>query len=103
MTAQCGRVSGPRACELLSTIFETNLSMQDHRRNNVMRNLAGCAAIISVPTAVSGCFGQNVPVRIRHGPGVWVSMAMMGVMATTLRGLPSPRPDVRPRAPSRVS
>ena len=47
--------------DMVSTIFETNLSMQDHRLNNVMKKLAAWAAIISVPTAVTGYFGQNVP------------------------------------------
>ena len=47
--------------DMTSTIFETHLSMQDHRLNDVMKKLAAWAAIISVPTAVTGYFGQNVP------------------------------------------
>lgn len=41
--------------------FETNLSLQDARLNNVMKKLTSWAAIIAVPTAVTGYFGQNVP------------------------------------------
>jgi magnesium transporter len=46
---------------MVTTIFETNLSLQDARLNNVMKKLTGWAAIIAVPTAVTGFFGQNIP------------------------------------------
>jgi magnesium transporter len=47
--------------DMITTIFETNLSLQDARLNTVMKKLTGWAAIIAVPTAVTGWFGQNVP------------------------------------------
>jgi magnesium transporter len=47
--------------DMVSTIFETNLSLQDARLNNVMKKLTGWAAVIAVPTAVTGFYGQNVP------------------------------------------
>jgi magnesium transporter len=47
--------------DMISTIFETNLSLQDARLNTVMKKLTSWAAIIAVPTAVTGYFGQNVP------------------------------------------
>jgi magnesium transporter len=47
--------------DLITTIFETNLSLQDARLNNVMKQLTAWAAIIAVPTAITGYFGQNVP------------------------------------------
>jgi magnesium transporter len=47
--------------DMVSAIFETNLSLQDARLNTVMKKLTGWAAIIAVPTAVTGYFGQNVP------------------------------------------
>jgi magnesium transporter len=47
--------------DMVTTIFETNLSLQDARLNDVMKKLTGWAAIIAVPTAVTGYFGQNVP------------------------------------------
>jgi magnesium transporter len=47
--------------DLLSAIFETNLSLQDTRMNTVMKQLTAWAAIIAVPTAVTGFFGQNIP------------------------------------------
>ena len=47
--------------DMVSTIFETTITLQDHRLNAVMRKLTAWAAIIAVPTAVTGYFGQNVP------------------------------------------
>jgi len=47
--------------DMVSAMFETNLSLQDSRLNNVMKKLTSWAAIIAVPTAVTGYFGQNVP------------------------------------------
>ncbi len=44
-----------------ASVFETNLSLQDARLNEVMKKLAAWAAIIAVPTAVTGWFGQNLP------------------------------------------
>jgi magnesium transporter len=47
--------------DMVSSVFETNLSLQDARLNEVMKKLAAWAAIIAVPTAVTGWFGQNIP------------------------------------------
>jgi magnesium transporter len=47
--------------DMVTTIFETNLSLQDARLNTVMKKLTGWAAIIAVPTAITGFYGQNVP------------------------------------------
>lgn len=47
--------------DMITTLFETNLSLQDARLNTVMKKLTAWAAIIAVPTAVTGYFGQNVP------------------------------------------
>lgn len=47
--------------DMISSVFETNLSLQDARLNTVMKKLAAWAAIIAVPTAVTGWFGQNIP------------------------------------------
>jgi len=47
--------------DMVTTVFETNLSLQDARLNNVMKKLTGWAAIVAVPTAITGFYGQNVP------------------------------------------
>jgi magnesium transporter len=47
--------------DLISTILETNLTLQGNRLNEVMRTLAAAAALLAVTTAVTGFYGQNVP------------------------------------------
>jgi magnesium transporter len=64
--------------DMISSLFETNLSLQDARLNTIMKKLAGWAAIIAVPTAVTGWFGQNVPYLGFAQPiGVAMSLAMI--------------------------
>ncbi|GAB6894629.1 hypothetical protein JCM18916A_00900 [Cutibacterium acnes subsp. acnes] len=64
--------------DLVSTIFETNLSIQDAKLNIVMKKLAGWAAIIAVPTLVTGWFGQNVPFWGDGRPlGLWISTVLV--------------------------
>ncbi|MDW5613758.1 MULTISPECIES: magnesium transporter CorA family protein [Mycolicibacterium] len=46
--------------DMVTTVFETNLSLQDARLNTVMKKLTGWAAIVAVPTAITGFYGQNV-------------------------------------------
>ena len=47
--------------DTVTTIFETRLSLADARLNQIVRKLSAWAAIIAVPTAVTGFYGQNVP------------------------------------------
>ena len=47
--------------DMITTVFETNLSLQDARLNTIMKKLTGWAAIIAVPTLVTGWYGQNIP------------------------------------------
>jgi magnesium transporter len=47
--------------DLVTTIMETRLTIQGNRLNEIMKQLTAWAAIIAVPTAVTGFYGQNVP------------------------------------------
>ncbi|HEY3943135.1 MAG TPA: magnesium transporter CorA family protein [Acidimicrobiales bacterium] len=47
--------------DLVTTIVETNLSEQGNRMNLIMKKVTSWAAIIAVPTAVTGWYGQNLP------------------------------------------
>jgi magnesium transporter len=47
--------------DLVSTILETNLTIQGNRQNTIMKKVTSWAAIIAVPTAVTGFYGMNVP------------------------------------------
>jgi magnesium transporter len=47
--------------DLVATTVETNLSIQANRMNLIMKKVTSWAAIIAVPTAVTGFYGQNLP------------------------------------------
>ena len=47
--------------DLVSTIVETNLTLQSNRLNVITKQVTSWAAIIAVPTAITGFYGQNVP------------------------------------------
>jgi magnesium transporter len=47
--------------DMITSIFETNMSLADTRMNMIMKKLTSWAAIIAVPTAITGFYGQNVP------------------------------------------
>ncbi len=47
--------------DLVSTILESRLMIQGNRLNDIMKKLTGWAAIIGIPTAITGFYGQNVP------------------------------------------
>lgn len=71
--------------DMVTTLFETNLSLQDIRLNEVMRRLAAWAAIIAVPTAVTGWFGQNIPYPgYLETFGFWQSAIVIVVTSTGL-------------------
>ena len=42
--------------DLVSTIVETNLSLRDYRQNQVMKKVTSWAAIIAVPTLITGYY-----------------------------------------------
>lgn len=47
--------------DLVSTIVETNLTIQGNRLNVITKQVTSWAAIIAVPTAITGFYGQNLP------------------------------------------
>jgi magnesium transporter len=64
--------------EQLTTIRETQLAVQGNRLNLIMKKVTGWAAIIAVPTAITGFYGQNVPYPgSGQAWGFWVSTAVM--------------------------
>jgi magnesium transporter len=68
--------------DMASTVFETNLSLQDSRLNVVMKKLAGWGAIIAIPTAITGWFGQNIPYPgYLTSVGLWMSVILIVVLA----------------------
>ena len=47
--------------DLVATIVETNLTIQGNRLNIITKKVTSWAAIIAVPTAITGFYGQNLP------------------------------------------
>ena len=47
--------------DLVATIVETNLTIQGNRLNVIIKKVTSWAAIIAVPTAITGFYGQNLP------------------------------------------
>jgi magnesium transporter len=71
--------------DMVATIFDTNLSLQDARLNNIMKKLTSWAAIIAVPTAITGYMGQNVPFPGYNTHwGFWLAVAVMIAAAIAL-------------------
>ncbi len=68
--------------DLVTTILETNLAIQGNRMNLVMKKVTSWAAIIAVPTAITGFYGQNVPYPgFSAHWGFWFSSALIVVMS----------------------
>jgi magnesium transporter len=71
--------------DLVSTILETHLTVRSNRLNVIMKQVTSWAAIIAVPTAVTGFYGQNVPYPgFGHVIGFWASSALIIAMSVTL-------------------
>ena len=47
--------------DLVTTILETNLTIQGNRMNIITKKVTSWAAIIAVPTFITGFYGMNVP------------------------------------------
>ena len=69
--------------DLIGTIRETHLALQGNRMNLIMKKVTSWAAIIAVPTAVTGFYGQNLPYPgFQTTAGLWTSTGIiLGVSA----------------------
>jgi magnesium transporter len=64
--------------DLLSNILETRLTVRSNRLNVIMKKVTSWAAIIAVPTAVTGFYGQNLPYPgFQQIWGFWVSLGII--------------------------
>jgi magnesium transporter len=71
--------------DMITSIFETNMALSDVRMNLIMKKLTAWAAIIAVPTAVTGWFGQNVPYPgFGHWDGFVASVVLIGGLGVIL-------------------
>jgi magnesium transporter len=71
--------------DMVSSVFETNLSLQDARLNTIMKKLTAYTALIAIPTAVTGFYGQNVPYPgFGHHSGYLTSLAIIVALCALL-------------------
>ena len=71
--------------DLVTTILETNLTIQGNRMNVITKKVTSWAAIIAVPTFVTGFYGMNVPYPgFSHTAGLVSSVAIMLVVGVAL-------------------
>jgi magnesium transporter len=71
--------------DLIINIRETHLTQHGYRFNDVMKKLTSWAAIIAVPTMITGFYGQNVPYPGSEQPiGFWSSSLVIVVASVGL-------------------
>jgi magnesium transporter len=71
--------------ERVGNIRETHLTQQGFQANNTMKKVTSWAAIIAVPTMITGFYGQNVPYPGSQQPiGFWTSTVLTAVASVTL-------------------
>lgn len=70
--------------DMVTTVFETNLSLSDERLNRVMKTLTAWAGIIAIPTAITGFFGQNVPYPGFSQPAGFIASTALIVIIVAL-------------------
>jgi magnesium transporter len=71
--------------DLVTTILETNLTIQGNRMNVITKKVTSWAAIIAVPTFITGFYGMNVPYPgFSHQLGLDVATVVMVVTAIAL-------------------
>lgn len=71
--------------DIVSTIIDTNITLRDYRQNQIMKNVTSWAAIIAIPTLITGYYGMNVPFPgYESHNGVWVASGLIITMSLAL-------------------
>jgi magnesium transporter len=69
----------------LQAVVQTSLSLSDAQGNDTVKRLSGWAAIIAVPTLITGFVGMNVAFPLEGTrAGFWVALAIMLAIAAVL-------------------
>ncbi|MEU6716704.1 magnesium transporter CorA family protein [Nonomuraea sp. NPDC046802] len=71
--------------DMLANVRETRLAQQGFRLNEIMKRVTSWAAIIAVPTMITGFYGQNVPYPGEgQAWGFWFSTVLVAVTSVGL-------------------
>ncbi|PZF53361.1 magnesium transporter [Curtobacterium sp. MCSS17_008] len=71
--------------DAVSSVLDTNLNLASNRQNTVMKKVTSWAAIIAIPTAITGFFGQNVAFPGEgHWSGLFASVSLIVVTSLVL-------------------
>jgi magnesium transporter len=70
--------------DLVATIVETNLTLQGNRLNVITKQVTSWAAIIAVPTAITGFYGQNLPYPGFNNESGFVTSSVLIVLLSSL-------------------
>jgi magnesium transporter len=74
--------------DLVNSLVDANLALRDYRQNQVVRTVSSWAAIVAVPTLVTGYYGMNVPYPgTGQTSGVIVSAVIMVALSVGLYAL----------------
>ncbi|MEU2876398.1 MULTISPECIES: magnesium transporter CorA family protein [unclassified Streptomyces] len=79
--------------DLVASVMETNLSVQANGMNLIMKKVTSWAAIIAVPTAITGYYGQNLPYPGFGRESGFVTSAALVVLLSALLYLTFKRKD----------
>jgi magnesium transporter len=64
--------------ELVGNVREAHMNQQGFKLNDIMKKITSWAAIIAVPTLITGFYGQNVPYPgAEHSIGFWTSTILI--------------------------
>ncbi|AOX66824.1 MULTISPECIES: magnesium transporter CorA family protein [unclassified Curtobacterium] len=71
--------------DAVSSVLDTNLNLASNRQNTVMKKVTSWAAIIAIPTAITGFFGQNLKFPgMGEWSGLYFSLGLIIASSLTL-------------------
>ena len=85
----------------MTTILETNLTIQGNRMNIITKKVTSWAAIIAVPTFITGFYGMNVPYRGSATRKALVAVAIVLIPGWRSTASSAARTGLAPASPGR--
>jgi magnesium transporter len=70
--------------DLVTSVLETNVTIQGNRLNIITKKVTSWAALIAVPTAITGFYGQNIPYPGGQSSGLYGSTLIVILLSGLL-------------------